>query len=185
MTLPELCIRRPVMTTLLMLAFVVFGMFSYRLLPVAAHRVPRRRAYPGRRGRGSRLPSCVLGRSCPRPSPGNRSGTTVARLVVASSGREGIARVGWVEARVRCSQLLLTAARRNLSCSGMMGFAPYVSASAKSRPGAQPVLQQRCLEHSMKDEDDDRPKKKIVHEIGQDLALMPETPAPSTTTLAA
>ena len=36
MTLPALCIRRPVMTTLLMLAFVVFGMFSYRLLPVAA-----------------------------------------------------------------------------------------------------------------------------------------------------
>src|SRR5579885_2406580 len=39
MTLPELCIRRPVMTTLLMLAFVVFGLFSYRLLPVAA--IPR------------------------------------------------------------------------------------------------------------------------------------------------
>src|SRR5215469_6977057 len=39
MTLPELCIRRPVMTTLLMLAFVVFGMFSYRLLRVAA--IPR------------------------------------------------------------------------------------------------------------------------------------------------
>jgi hydrophobic/amphiphilic exporter-1 (mainly G- bacteria), HAE1 family len=36
MTLPELCIRRPVMTTLLMLAFIVFGLFSYRLLPVAA-----------------------------------------------------------------------------------------------------------------------------------------------------
>ncbi|HVA15398.1 MAG TPA: efflux RND transporter permease subunit [Stellaceae bacterium] len=36
MTLPELCIRRPVMTTLLMLAFVIFGLFSYRLLPVAA-----------------------------------------------------------------------------------------------------------------------------------------------------
>jgi uncharacterized small protein (DUF1192 family) len=28
------------------------------------------------------------------------------------------------------------------------------------------------MEHSMKDEDDDRPKKKIVHEIGQDLALL-------------
>ena len=39
MSLPELCIRRPVMTTLLMLAFVVFGLFSYRLLPVAA--IPR------------------------------------------------------------------------------------------------------------------------------------------------
>ncbi len=36
MTLPELCIRRPVMTTLLMMAFVIFGLFSYRLLPVAA-----------------------------------------------------------------------------------------------------------------------------------------------------
>jgi hydrophobic/amphiphilic exporter-1 (mainly G- bacteria), HAE1 family len=39
MTLPELCIRRPVMTTLLMLAFVIFGLFGYRLLPVAA--IPR------------------------------------------------------------------------------------------------------------------------------------------------
>src|SRR5487761_507412 len=36
MTLPETCIRRPVMTTLLMMAFVIFGMFGYRLLPVAA-----------------------------------------------------------------------------------------------------------------------------------------------------
>jgi len=36
MSLPETCIRRPVMTTLLMMAFVVFGLFSYRLLPVAA-----------------------------------------------------------------------------------------------------------------------------------------------------
>ena len=39
MMLPEACIRRPVMTTLLMMAFVIFGMFSYRLLPVAA--IPR------------------------------------------------------------------------------------------------------------------------------------------------
>jgi len=36
MTLPELCIRRPVMTGLLMLSFVVIGLFGYRLLPVAA-----------------------------------------------------------------------------------------------------------------------------------------------------
>jgi hydrophobe/amphiphile efflux-1 (HAE1) family protein len=36
MTLPELCIRRPVMTTLLMISFVVVGIFGYRLLPVAA-----------------------------------------------------------------------------------------------------------------------------------------------------
>ena len=55
MTLPELCIRRPVMTTLLMLAFVVFGMFSYRLLAgggAAAGRFPdhlrHRRRCPAR-----------------------------------------------------------------------------------------------------------------------------------------
>ncbi len=36
MTLPELCIRRPVMTTLLMLSVLGGGLFGYRLLPVAA-----------------------------------------------------------------------------------------------------------------------------------------------------
>ena len=35
MNLPELCIRRPVMTTLLMAAFIVFGVISYRALPVS------------------------------------------------------------------------------------------------------------------------------------------------------
>jgi HAE1 family hydrophobic/amphiphilic exporter-1 len=36
MSLPELCIRRPVMTSLLMLSFIVFGLFAYRQLPVSA-----------------------------------------------------------------------------------------------------------------------------------------------------
>ncbi len=36
MSLPELCIRRPVMTTLLMLSFIVFGAFGYMKLPVSA-----------------------------------------------------------------------------------------------------------------------------------------------------
>ena len=35
MNLPELCIRRPVMTTLLMAAFLVFGLIAYRALPVS------------------------------------------------------------------------------------------------------------------------------------------------------
>ena len=39
MNLSELCIRRPVMTILLMVSFVVGGLFAYRQLPVAA--VPR------------------------------------------------------------------------------------------------------------------------------------------------
>ena len=36
MTLPELCIRRPVMTCLLMVTVVMVGIVGYRLLPVAA-----------------------------------------------------------------------------------------------------------------------------------------------------
>ena len=35
MNLPIVCIHRPVMTTLLMMAFVIFGLFGYRLLPVS------------------------------------------------------------------------------------------------------------------------------------------------------
>ena len=34
MSIPELCIQRPVATTLVMLAFLLFGAASYRLLPV-------------------------------------------------------------------------------------------------------------------------------------------------------
>src|ERR1700722_12878529 len=36
MNLSELCIRRPVLTTLLTATFIVFGIFSYRVLAVAA-----------------------------------------------------------------------------------------------------------------------------------------------------
>ena len=36
MNISELCIRRPVMTTLVMLSFVIFGAFAFRQLPVAA-----------------------------------------------------------------------------------------------------------------------------------------------------
>jgi hydrophobic/amphiphilic exporter-1 (mainly G- bacteria), HAE1 family len=36
MNLSELCIRRPVLTTLVTATFIVFGIFAYRLLPVAA-----------------------------------------------------------------------------------------------------------------------------------------------------
>src|SRR3981189_2081302 len=35
MNLPELCIRRPVMTTLLSAALCIFGLMAYRLLPVS------------------------------------------------------------------------------------------------------------------------------------------------------
>ncbi|MGE0748317.1 MAG: efflux RND transporter permease subunit, partial [Rhodospirillales bacterium] len=56
MTLPELCIRRPVMTTLLMLSFIVVGLAGYRLLPVAA--LPR-----------VDFPTIVVSASLPGASP--------------------------------------------------------------------------------------------------------------------
>src|SRR6516165_8165875 len=67
MTLPELCIRRPVMTTLLMLAFVVFGMFSYRLLPVAA--IPR-----------VDFPTIVVSAQLPGASPETMAASVAAPL---------------------------------------------------------------------------------------------------------
>ena len=36
MTLSELCIRRPVLTTLITVSFIVVGVFAYRLLPISA-----------------------------------------------------------------------------------------------------------------------------------------------------
>ncbi len=36
MTLSELCIRRPVMTTLITATIIAFGVFGFRLLPVSA-----------------------------------------------------------------------------------------------------------------------------------------------------
>ena len=36
MTLSELCIRRPVMTTLITASIIAFGLFGFRLLPVSA-----------------------------------------------------------------------------------------------------------------------------------------------------
>ena len=36
MSLPQLCIRRPVMTTLLMMSFIVFGVFGFMKLPISA-----------------------------------------------------------------------------------------------------------------------------------------------------
>lgn len=35
MNIPELFIRRPVMTTLVMMGILLFGLMSYRLLPVS------------------------------------------------------------------------------------------------------------------------------------------------------
>src|SRR5262249_26971152 len=67
MTMPETCIRRPVMTTLVMMAFVIFGLFSYRLLPVAA--LPR-----------VDFPTIVVNANLPGASPESMASSVAAPL---------------------------------------------------------------------------------------------------------
>ena len=76
MNLPELCIRRPVMTTLLMAAFLIFGVIAYRALPVSElpkRRLPDhlglRRAARRLAGNHGRRRRHAAGRSSSRPSP--------------------------------------------------------------------------------------------------------------------
>src|SRR5260221_5650793 len=67
MNLPVACIHRPVMTTLLMMAFVIFGLFGYRLLPVAA--LP-----------GGDFPTIVVTANLPGASPETMAASVAAPL---------------------------------------------------------------------------------------------------------
>ena len=80
MSLPETCIRRPVMTTLLMLAFVIFGLFSYRLLPVAA--LPR-----------VDFPTIVVNANLPGASPESMASSVATPLERQFSNIAGLSSV--------------------------------------------------------------------------------------------
>src|SRR5579885_2551619 len=80
MTLPETCIRRPVMTTLLMMAFVIFGLFGYRLLPVAA--LPR-----------VDFPTIVVSASLPGASPESMASSVATPLERQFSNIAGLSSV--------------------------------------------------------------------------------------------
>jgi HAE1 family hydrophobic/amphiphilic exporter-1 len=80
MTLPETCIRRPVMTTLLMMAFVIFGLFSYRLLPVAA--LPR-----------VDFPTIVVNANLPGASPESMASSVATPLERQFSNIAGLSSV--------------------------------------------------------------------------------------------
>ncbi|MFX8856453.1 efflux RND transporter permease subunit, partial [Acinetobacter baumannii] len=67
MRLPQICIERPVMTSLLMLAFVVLGIVGYRQLPVAA--LPR-----------VDFPTIVVSAQLPGASPESMAASVAAPL---------------------------------------------------------------------------------------------------------
>jgi HAE1 family hydrophobic/amphiphilic exporter-1 len=78
MNLPVTCIQRPVMTTLLMMAFVIFGLFGYRLLPVAA--LPR-----------VDFPTILVTASLPGASPETMASSVAAPLERQFSTIAGLA----------------------------------------------------------------------------------------------
>ncbi len=80
MNLPEICIRRPVMTTLLMLSFVVVGIFGYRLLPVAA--LPR-----------VDYPTIVVSGSLPGASPESMASSVATPLEKQFATIPGVASI--------------------------------------------------------------------------------------------
>ncbi|MBM3607834.1 MAG: efflux RND transporter permease subunit, partial [Alphaproteobacteria bacterium] len=80
MSLSELCIRRPVMTTLLMLSFIVFGIFGYLKLPVAA--LPR-----------VDFPTISVTASLPGASPETMASSVAAPLERAFSSIPGISQM--------------------------------------------------------------------------------------------
>ncbi len=142
MSLPELCIRRPVMTTLLMLAFVVFGLFSYRLLPVAA--IPR-----------VDFPTIVVAAVLPGASPDTmassvatpleRQFTTIAGLdsMVSTSG-QGVSAITMqfnldrnIDGAALDVQAAMTAAMKFLPPPTQMTTPPSFQ---KVNPADQPVI---------------------------------------------
>ena len=80
MSLSELCIRRPVMTTLLMLSFIVFGIFGYLKLPVAA--LPR-----------VDFPTIAVTATLPGASPETMASSVAAPLERAFSSIPGISQM--------------------------------------------------------------------------------------------
>ena len=80
MSLPELCIRRPVMTTLLMMSFIIFGVFAYLKLPVAA--LPR-----------VDFPTVAISASLPGANPETMASSVAAPLERAFATIPGISQM--------------------------------------------------------------------------------------------
>ncbi|MDE3054308.1 MAG: efflux RND transporter permease subunit, partial [Gemmatimonadota bacterium] len=77
MSLTALFIRRPVMTTLIMIGIVVFGVFAYRSLPVSDLPI-------------TDSPSIYVGASLPGASPETMAATVATPLEKAFSAIAGI-----------------------------------------------------------------------------------------------
>lgn len=122
--LAELCIRRPVMTILLMLSFVVAGIFGYRQLPVAA--VPR-----------VDFPTISVSASLPGASPETMASSVASVLERQFSNIAGITSMSSLSSQGNTSIVLQFELDRSID-SAALDVQAAISAAARRLPQDMP-----------------------------------------------
>ena len=121
MQLPKLCIRRPVMTTLLMAAFVIFGAIAYRGLPVSE--LP-----------SVDFPTISVSANLPGASPETMAAAVATPLEAQFSTIAGLADMSSVSARGATSITLQFALDRDIDAAAQDVQAAIAAASRKLPP---------------------------------------------------
>ncbi|HEX8980512.1 MAG TPA: efflux RND transporter permease subunit [Parasulfuritortus sp.] len=124
MQLPELCIRRPVMTTLLMAAFLVFGLIAYRSLPVSE--LPK-----------VDFPTISVTASLPGASPETMAATVATPLEAQFSTIAGITSINSTSALGATSITLQFDLDRNIDAAAL-DVQSAISAAQRKLPNDMP-----------------------------------------------
>lgn len=125
MSLPELCIRRPVMTTLMMVSFLLFGFFAFRQLPVSA--LPR-----------VDYPTINIRANLPGASPENMATSIAAPLERELATISGITSMSSVSQQGSTSITLQFDLDRNID-GAALDVQAALSASARRLPQDMPA----------------------------------------------
>jgi HAE1 family hydrophobic/amphiphilic exporter-1 len=130
--LPELCIRRPVMTTLLMAAFIIFGAFGYRSLPVSE--LPR-----------VEFPTIQVSASLPGADPETMASSVATVLEGQFSTISGIDSMTSTSATGSTSITLIFALDRDIDAAAQDVVAAIAAAQRRLPPSmpAPPTMRKR------------------------------------------
>jgi hydrophobic/amphiphilic exporter-1 (mainly G- bacteria), HAE1 family len=121
MQLPELCIRRPVMTTLLMAALVIFGFIAYRALPVSE--LP-----------SVDFPTISVSANLPGASPETMAAAVATPLEAQFSSIAGLDNMSSVSARGATSITLQFSLERDIDAAAQDVQAAIAAAQRKLPP---------------------------------------------------
>lgn len=122
MQLPELCIRRPVMTTLLMAAFVIFGLLAHRALPVSE--LP-----------SVDFPTLLVTASLPGASPETMAATVATPLEAQFSTIAGLDNMSSTSARGATAITLQFKLERDIDAAAQDVQAAIAAAQRRLPPG--------------------------------------------------